>query len=508
MKQVTYTIFAFLSVAFVTACFAQSQGRKELPIIANPTINFANDARAVPVTPHSPVILDNFSPWSSDYRDYGVNGAVFAIASMSHTYWGAVLLGGQFDSVGAVAATSIAKYDPNRDTVVAYAPGISAGVVNTLIFESDSGVYAGGNFTLEGMAEASSVAKWDGHTWTSMASAAGGSVLALARYHGRLYAGGNFTTIGGVTANHIAVWDSSAASWKPILDSGVNGVDGGVAALLATDEGLYVGGGFEHAGTVGANKIALLSQSSSTSWLALGSGLKGTNSFVTAIQPYYSSSTYSVCGNFSDAGGEPAGNFALWRSTGSSWDPNHPHFNGTTHFAKGDAQLGYVVGEFTMIDTFISPYFASVAPLYPVTLPTLDGPAYVLAGDWIWLLLQGYGNPVYIGGTFTNAGGKPSPNFVIYYGPMGGGVAKSDASRQELRLFPNPASTSTRVSLPQECKELVVADELGRIRMRLAGSDVLQTTASLDVHTLERGSYIIACTTPNGIFRSTLLIQR
>lgn len=90
-----------------------------------------------------------------------------------------------------------------------------------------------GSFTRAGAASANGLAFWDGHSWTASVPGAQG-ILALASYDGELYAGGTFTEIGGVPCAGAARWDGFA--W--------NEVDGvrSVLAMIVHDDALILSG--------------------------------------------------------------------------------------------------------------------------------------------------------------------------------------------------------------------------------------------------------------------------
>lgn len=71
------------------------------------------------------------------------------------------------------------------------------------------------------------------------------NVFAYDSTNSRLYVGGTFTAIGTVFANRIAQWDGS--TWSA-LGSGVGGSGTAVSALAVSGSALYVGGNFISAG--------------------------------------------------------------------------------------------------------------------------------------------------------------------------------------------------------------------------------------------------------------------
>jgi hypothetical protein len=100
--------------------------------------------------------------------------------------------------------------------------------------------------------------------------------------------------------------------------SGTNqGVSGGFVITIAlSGDNVYVGGTFINAGDISANRIAVWNMTTST-WSALGSGVNGT---VAAIYPDSSGNVY-VGGSFTSAGGVANTNgIARWNSGSSTWN--------------------------------------------------------------------------------------------------------------------------------------------------------------------------------------------
>ncbi len=170
--------------------------------------------------------------------------------------------------------------------------GMNARVCDMVVLDDGSGLQgeliAGGEFTIAGSAAAPMrVATFNGTNWTAVGSggATNGTVFGLTTYIGapfgivspgsEVYAGGAFTTMDGVAANHVSVL--AGGSWLPTLDmgTGVDGTDGDVTALVAYDlDGtgwlpplLFVGGQFTQAGGNPANNVAVWS---GANWGALG----------------------------------------------------------------------------------------------------------------------------------------------------------------------------------------------------------------------------------------------
>jgi hypothetical protein len=219
-----------------------------------------------------------------------------------------------------------------------------------------------------------------------------------------LFVGGEFTIAGGVTTGHIAKWNGS--TWSG-LGSGIGNT---VSAMTTYDDGsgsrLFVAGTFSMAGGVPASRIASWD---GTFWRALGAGVDGT---VRALKVYDDGTgpALFVSGEFNLASGLLVNKIAKW--DGSTW----------TDLAGG------VAGPFS--------------PLVSC-LEVFD---------------DGNGPMLYVGGTFTSAGGVSVQNFARWDGAAWSAVDPAVVTRVSSLptvddgrgpalvasgLFQMPGSTST-----------------------------------------------------------------
>jgi hypothetical protein len=310
----------------------------------------------------------------------------------------------------AASPSNVSRTSRPADTWVALGSGLDLDC--NAIAVSGSDVYVGGAFTHAGGVVVNSVAKWNGSTWSALGSGMNNAVNALGLIGNDLYAGGPFTFAGGSPASRIARWDGS--TWSP-LSSGLNST---VFALATAGSDVYVGGQFTTAGGVPANYIAKWNGST---WSALGSG---TNGFIYAIA--VSGSDVYVGGQFTTAGGVPARNIAKW--DGGSWSalgtgtgPDGP----IESIAIGGSNV-YITGSFPHVNGVLVNYVAR-----------WDGSAWYALGSGLGnaaYTLATNGPDVYVGGRFTSAGAVPARRVAGWNGSewfdLAGGV--SDPSNNEL----------------------------------------------------------------------------
>jgi hypothetical protein len=209
-----------------------------------------NFARAGELTLNGVALWDGTS-WSSlgTGANAGVDGIVYAIAVDGTD----VYVGGKFTKAGGVAANNIARWDAAAGTWNALGTGVGgdpSAYVGSITIVSGN-VYVGGWFSSAGAATTKNIARWNksGGSWASLGAGAAnginGDVLALDIKDSLLYVGGSFNRAGGVVANNIVRWNLNRQEWQPIVDKGINGIDGGYVNVITVALGeVFVGGQF------------------------------------------------------------------------------------------------------------------------------------------------------------------------------------------------------------------------------------------------------------------------
>ncbi|MFO0826591.1 MAG: hypothetical protein U0572_00435 [Phycisphaerales bacterium] len=364
------------------------------------------------------------SSWSA--LGSGVNSDVKALTTFDDGSGTgpALYAGGAFTIAGGVAANSVAKW--NGSSWSALGSGMSGGLLPSVYalttFDDGAGggpaLYAGGGFTVAGGVLANRIAKWNGGAWSALGFGLGGggspSVFTLSTYDDgsgagpALYVGGNFTAAGGVTANSIAKWNGS--SWSA-LGSGTNA---DVLAFSAFDDGsgvgpaLYCGGVFTTAGGLVTNQVA---KRVGSSWSALGSGLDSSVFCATTFDDGSGAGpALYVGGNFTSAGGTIVNRIARW--DGSTWSALGSGVNGAVRGlavfddGSGNGPALYAGGDFTLANGAAANRIAkwNGSTWSPLGAGVSGG---VLPAVYAVTAYGGGGGApaLYVGGTFTTAGG-------------------------------------------------------------------------------------------------------
>jgi trimeric autotransporter adhesin len=309
--------------------------------------------------------------WSSLGGVPGTDGSVYAVTAGVGTD---VYVGGSFYAVGDVLARGVAKWDGTNWNALGagiMGPGDSGRSVFALAVSGDD-LFAGGDFLSMGGVAAQSVARWDGVKWTTLGSGLDGRVLCLAVRGNELFAAGEFLTAGGMDASRIARWDG--VIWSPV-GAGFNapvralafagehlyaagdftasgerqanyiarwngdewvavgeGVDAPVGAMAAIDDLLYIGGDFEKAGSVSAKRVAKWDGSS---WASLGEG-----SAALSVRALANIGGVLYAPRYREVQGVPVGVLSKWN--GNVWEDLTAWHWGVT--AIGGHEESYFVG--------------------------------------------------------------------------------------------------------------------------------------------------------------------
>jgi hypothetical protein len=362
----------------------------------------------------------------------------------------ALFVGGDFDSAGGVNVHRIARW--NGSSWSALGSGVDAPISALTVFDDGSGaaLFAGGAFSTAGGASAHGIARWDGSGWSPLAVDPGVGIDALAVFDdgsgSALYAGGGFASGGSVSANGIARWNGS--TWSA-LGSGLEltgagaGIAGRATAIGVFDDGsgaaLHAGGGFDWAGSRTANHVAKWSGST---WTALGSGngLRG-EAHVLAV--------------FDDGGGPALYAGQDFNLPGAVWTHDFLKWNGTTWSTVGGGIDGGYVSSMSVHDDgsgqalYVGGTFTSAGGQNFRHVARWDGHAWTALGlgvetpggsfvdvEALKSFDDGSGRALYVGGFFTQAGGSAA-NYVARWNgsawsPLGSGT---DGAVDALEVF-------------------------------------------------------------------------
>jgi hypothetical protein len=294
------------------------------------------------------------------------------------------------------------------------------GAVRAFNTDQPGTLLVGGSFTeAGGIPDADYVARWDGTSWSALGSPPlTGGVFALEFENGRVFAGGTFTDAGGdPNADFLAVWDG--AKWGPFCNASGAPIGGNVEALQIIGRTLWVGGSFQNGGGLATADYLLacdLDTGAATSPYAKDGD--GTGS-VYALAADATGTLYTG-GTGINIAGIPAADYAA-AYDGSTW-----HALGSGTGPGGGAVTGIVRG---LGADIADVYFATDAKDV-AGIPQADNVARWNGTSWSavgsnsagsdgWFpastsleAITTLGSRVFAAGSFQNADGDPTADFV------------------------------------------------------------------------------------------------
>jgi hypothetical protein len=415
------------------------------------------------------------------------NGAVYAIFVKDTN----VYIGGSFTMVGSINANSIARWDGHQWNALGDGVGGGSGPLSPIVYaitvDNNNHVFAGGDFMSAGSALASNIAMWDGSDWTALDSGMNAEVKALAfGSTGEIYAGGLFTASGTTPLSHIAQWNGT--DWTDV-GGGINGSTVNSIAIKGTT--VAVAGNFDFAGATAAQNIALWDGSN---WTAAGSG---TDSTINSVK-FKGNDLYSG-GYFLNSGGVSTNYFSkylsgTWSAIGAGLDypPACIGFNQTDVFALSSI-AGVGANNITKYDCCWDPLGSG-----------LDTVAYALCVS---------GNDVWVGGPFTQAGGKPSNHFAHWNvtKDFSAGINEHLLTNSTITLFPNPAKDKLIIntsSLQQGRYQLEIFNVTGCIVQKaIIVKSSTESATEVDIRCLQTGIYTIRLSSEHSAATGRFIVE-
>lgn len=331
----------------------------------------------------------------------GVAGSVYSlIVNGSDVY-----IAGSFLSAGGVSVNNVVDYNTSTRTWIPLGSGTNGvdGSVEAMAYFAGN-LYVGGSLTHAGGAFANHVARWDGTSWHSLGAGVDNTVYALAVSGSYLYAGGSFKNAGTDTANYIAKWDGINWSYVGISKTDISN---SVEAIVPAGNSIYVGGVFSTAHGITANGIA---KWNGTSWSAVGTGTSGAVYDLT----FYGTKLI-VCGTFVTTGLVTVNNIAAVDTSTNSWSAlgtgSNVGLNGGIDWPQQAVANGklYLAGSFT---TAGGTSAFGVASWDGTNWSSLGGSTNAPGGSVSSLALSG--SNVYVGGSFPTAGPVQAKNIAVF----------------------------------------------------------------------------------------------
>jgi RHS repeat-associated protein len=456
--DVTITVYPFNQPPVVNA------GPDQTITISDPAILLASGVMPTNASVDFSTALPEVAHWSNAIGQPGLTGAAVGPGTTEvgrhglNIDHGTLVVSGAFTNAGGIIAKSLARfdgtnwydfYDPNAAPDLCGQSGCSGGVVAWLIFDCGTSdfcnevfdsatirgqeVFASGHFKDLGNLDGKNdfTARWDGNRWRSWSFKIGESkMLNVHATPDKMYVFGNFSfqPTNAAAQNftnlpwgyNVAMWDGT--NWGSLslgitdirnLPTSVPGLSNNTVAYVtsmavATNGNVYVAGQFLMPTVSGiASNVAMWN---GTQWMPLGAGIRPTFTLgvhMTAMGLAENGDLY-VGGTFSSAGGVSVRNIARWDGT-RWWPVGDGPDNGVDSSVEALVVHGrdvYVGGAFTKAGGQIANHIARWDGQLWLPLGTGPGSSNGVNGTVFALAVDDTG--VYIGGTFTQAGGQPA----------------------------------------------------------------------------------------------------
>jgi hypothetical protein len=358
-----------------------------------------------------------------------------------------VYVGGSFAGAGGIQSRNIAKWDGTSWSAIGNGLGGGTHVVQAVeVYNGD--VYVGGNFNLNDGSAGNGLVRWDGTSFSSVGTF-NGQVMSLKASGGSLYVGGDVTydsgpnhgivrltgttwsalgtgantsikainfsgsdmyvvgsriVIPGQETSHVAKFDGTNWTRLGFFSDGI------INAVTIIGSDVYVGGYIPFPN----NMFNSIAKWNGSTWSGVGTGLSGGTSQSERVMALANfNNTLIVGGNYTTAGGLAARNLA--KVTNGIWSA----FPGT----GVDANVGAVAVSGS--DVYIGGSFISAGPITANRIAKWNSITNTFSGFGTGITgaalssvnaMAFVGSDLYVGGSFSNAGGVVVNNIAKWNG--------------------------------------------------------------------------------------------
>jgi len=347
----------------------------------------------------------------------------------------------------------------------------------------------GGLFESIGGINATSLATWDGVRWDSLPVRAfkfmdyGASVYGFLNYSNRIYIYGQFDTIQGQKANGLATFDG--ISFQPIILPAINN-DPTVMSMCLYKNELYIGGNFY---TTSGNSVKDIFKFNGTLWESVGGSIKGSTSSISSLV-VYKNELYAG-GYFLKSDGN-AGNIIM-KWDGTSWHDvgwGDEYNNGGIWKLLVHHNKLYAFGTFELAGNNKASRVAS-----------FDGNQWCTFSDTInqgIFSADIYNDTIYVTGAFKKINSDTAKRCIAkILTPTNynhcENVGFNEQFHSSIRIHPNPTTSSLHISDEQNDlrnSTIEIANNIGQTILQIPFQE------TIDVSTLPEGCYFITITTP------------
>lgn len=442
-----------------------------------------------------------------DAAEYPSVNTLFSTEDYLYT-GGNFTLSGTIENWGLVRLNKTEKWENflpvERQGIISSIACFTMDTVNNML-------YAGGGFVRTGKVISYGISKFNGREWLGCNSGltpTSNVVYSLQAVNDTIYFTGWFNYADGIKLRNVAKWIDSKSTWEPI-GNGIEGGDSDLGPLLVDGRDIYVSGNFKQVenndDTIAVNHIV---RWDGEKWNDMDGGIRRENNrrplinHITKID-----SLIYVTGMFEYAGGISSPNLAIWNTVQQKWIEHDLKVNGSINRLFRDGDYLYFVGSFNQVGELVdvnniakfnmsnktwskvaegtSGLVTSIVKWgddlyiggrfeYASSVKCNSVAKYVIEEDKFYALGSGinsgtnlgrvsdmivYKNELYLGGTFTTAGGvHSSSNFAKWSKAPARVNDKNNQVCFEIIVYPNPGKDYLNIEIQSEESEPVIIE--------------------------------------------------
>lgn len=424
----------------------------------------------------------------------GANDYVYATVLQSD---GRIVIGGGFTSYNGTPRNGIARVNADGSLDTTFDPGEGVfGAVGTAVVQSDGKIIIGGTFTSYNLTPCNSIARLneDGSLDTTFDPVSGvdppgslGVSSTAIQSDGKILIGGFFSSVNGIPRNGIARLNTDGSldmTFDPGTGVGPDGAEAMVSSVAIQSDGkILIGGHFFTYNGTPTVCIARLNEDGSLD--TTFAGAEGYDVRGIAIQ---NDGRIVIGGVFSNRIRRLNSDGSLDMTFDLGSGVNGPFVNAMA--IQSDGRI-LAVGRFWSCDGTPRNNIARLNSEGSVDM-TFDPGAG--ANDWVHTSAIQSDGRIIIGGFFTSYDGTPRNRIARLN--CEGTVGIDDIAPFEFSIFPNPASSSVTIVMPdqQDRAELVLRDALGQEVLR---SMLTASRLEVSLNGLTPGVYAVQVNAPS-----------
>ncbi|MFN4993780.1 MAG: hypothetical protein ACK5FU_03920, partial [Bacteroidota bacterium] len=326
-----------------------------------------------------------------------LNDAVFTLKIVNNQLY----VGGFFTTIGALTRFRLASFDTASAVATAWNPSPNGPIFDIELVNNN--IFVGGDFTnISGVSRSRgasfNISSGSINSWNPNANAA---IRALKVLGDKIFIGGDFTWVGitpNINRTYLAALDTITGNPRTGFNSVTNS---SVYEISALNDKILVGGFFSVIGGANQSNIALLDTSTGNfvnTWRA------SANNLVRSIE--VSGTRIFAGGTYTEIGEDRVRDYAIALDINTlAPKPWNPSLNSAAYAIEHREGLIYIGGQFSQVNTNATLLNRG----YAVAFDTLTGTCVTAFNAGLnnqVLTLNLSGDKLYLGGSFTTAGGQ------------------------------------------------------------------------------------------------------